>query len=361
MEPRKEIDILLRHFTALALYNGESPIYDAFLEFNKTVGNPSDLDPEIIAKKMAKKLAPETLSGIGETLNQTGKKIVEYLKETQTPIEEVPEDPIPTEPIGHTEQPLFPSYRLILEATKITATHVTDPRSDEDEFALTGGYTHGSSGNGRLNEWEKEFNEGEVEDFIEEDNATPPNKTHKPHILKNVGVPIGVGQNFDATIVLLEEDMFTPEKAKHLGTIISLVLNAGIEAAIRYLTANNLPTNISEAARKALKDIGITGIRSWFEEWVGPETFEIVTLRATTNWPGTDQPVSWRSWVDFVPNTVPTVPAFSIGPNTHVGNDIIFKEAKMEENAQGEPIMRVLNDKGQYKIKFQFRLVGAGA
>lgn len=362
MKPRKEIDILLRHFTALALYNGESPIYDAFLNFHDTVIKPqedntnSSNNPEIITKKMAKKLAPGTLSGIGEGLANAANKLIEHLLETQTPVED-----IPTEPIEHTETPLFPSYRLILEATKITATHVTDPRDDEDEFALTGGYTHGSSGNGRLNEWQKEFNDGEVEDFMEEDNASPPNKTHRPHILKNVGVPIGINQHFDATIVLLEEDMFTPTQAKHMGTIISLALTAGVEAVIRYITANGLPSNISEAARKALKDIGITGIRSWFEEWVGPETFEIVTLRATTNWPGTDKPVSWRSWIDFAPNTVPTVPAFSIGPNTHVGNDVIFKEARMEENAQGEPIMRVLNDKGQYKIKFQFRVVGSGA
>lgn len=362
MKPHKEIDVLLRHFTALALYNGESPFYDAFLDFYETVSKPEEnnfnvaKNSEIVTKKMAKKLAPETLSGIGSGLKDAGKKLIEYLLETQTPVENVP-----VEPVENPAPPLFPSYRLILEATKITAVHVTDPRDDEDEFALTGGYTHGSSGYGRLNEWEKEFNDGEVEDFTEEDNATPPNKTHKPHILKNVGVPIGINQHFDATIIILEEDMFTPRQAKHIGTIISLALTAGVEAVIRYITSNGLPSNISEAARTALREIGINGIRSWFEEWVGPETFEIVTLRATTNWAGTDKPVTWRSWIDFVPNTVATVPPLSVGPNTHVGNDVVFKEARIEENAQGDPTMRVLNDKGQYKIKFQFRLVGSGA
>lgn len=252
-----------------------------------------------------------------------------------------------TTPDGSTTAPPpFQRYNLILEVKRIKAVHVTQPRDDEDEFLLAGGYSHGSGGRGSFRQWEHEFNEG--------DEVT----LNPPHILKNVAVPQGTQQHFDGTLILNEEDWTSPALATALGTVVSIVLSAGVTAAVNYLRSQGLPSELTEEAQRVLREHGIKGVRSWFESLIGPEMFEIILVRATTNWPAQNQPVTWRSWIPYSPNTVRTTPHQSVGPGTHVGTTVTLREAKIV-NADAGPTIRVVSDGGVYELDLQFRLVGS--
>lgn len=260
-----------------------------------------------------------------------------------------PTPPVPGSDEGATGRPpAFASYRLQLELTKVTVVHVTTPRDDEDEFLLTGGFTHGSGGRGPFErQWEHEFNEGDP-DFVFD----------PPLILRSVGVPIGTEQHFDATVILNEEDWASPALATALGVFISIVLTAGVLAGVNYLRLQGLPTDLTDQARDLLERHGITGVRSWFSELVGPELFEIPTLRATTNWPAPDAPVMWKSWISYQPGTVPSTPPQLVGPGVQVGQEVTFREARIANDDQG-PRVTIVNDPGEYRATFQFRLVAA--
>lgn len=253
--------------------------------------------------------------------------------------------PRPTPDDGREPPRSLPEPKLILELTRIKADRLTWPEDDEDEFIVTGGYVY-SSGHGPLDRWKQEILN------------TDPVAIDPPHILSSVPVLAGVPQVFNATIILLEEDWVDADTATDLGRIISIVLNLGIEALVNYLTATGLPATLSSEARDLLTNHGITGVRSWFESLAGPETFEIFMLRATTNWPIGQpwQPVPWDSWIPQHPNVRPTTPPSSVGPKTHVGDQITSREARVTSGAAG-PVMTVVGDGGIYKLNFQFRLV----
>ncbi len=353
MEIARAVDLLLRHELANLLLpgGGASPARDAFERLAEAQGGPP------VAAEAAARLSPPLDERDLEPPLAAVQALIDELTAQMPPPFAAPlidmdvGDGAPldkAEPAPGTAPPpaevVLTRHYLRLRVSRIQAIHVTEPRTEPDEFLLTGGYVYNNSGMGSLGQVRRAFTDGEE--------YTVPGE---PFTLASVVVVDGVS-HFDATIVVFEEDLVAPRLASALGLVIQIVLTLGVDAAVRYIGAAGLPSELSDNARKLLADHGITTVRSWFEDLIGPEMFEIVTLRTSLDWPP-GKPVTWRSWIAEAPGTRPTMPPSSVGPGVHAGAPLRFREARHVDGANG-PAIELVADGGLYEIDFDFALDG---
>lgn len=343
MQIAEAVNRMLRHQMAICFLpdGGVHPFRGVLFDLVQAVGQIPD--PATVPDYFTPPLGDADLAPPEEA----AKALIDHVKQaTEGALSDVDiGTPVPLQPAPGPNSvppviPAFTSARLILEVTRLKAVQVTPPVGYEDEITLTGGYSY-KGGYGKFSELSNDFSNGE-------DYKVPAAGGRR--VLR--WVPLQTGRSeFMGTIILTEDDMFKPEVASALGVVVSLVLTAGVAAAISYATAAGLPANLEPHARDVLVKHGITGTRSWFESLLGPETFEIVTLQTDIDWtPG--QPIRWSSWIPNAPFAVATNPPTLEGEGTEVGKTVSVAQAEIENAADGTRYVFVTNG-GTYEFDLQ--------
>ena len=304
---------------------------------------------------------PITPEDLEAPLDAARRFVDEALRAVKEAAEQARKDPPPpTE--DESAPPPSANYRLELRIKRVKCNRITAGGDDTDEFLISGGYTYGSGGRGHLQEYRQDFKNGT--EFVLRDKdvdftGDPEDDPGPEHVLKNVVVvPLQKNVEFHATLLCWEVDWVEPSTATGLGIFLSLLLSAGLTAAADYLlTAPGLPSELTEQAKDLLREHGIKGIRSWFEQLVGPEAFQPLQVKAVTDWEPDSSAFHWDSWITLHPRTFKTTPFRSNGPSLHKGRTVTTQEIKFAEGSQGTVVERVVPNGGLYEIDMLFELV----